>query len=257
MKIDKLSFSSNSVLSDPLEWVYELEDIGYTGWEMVQEGSQCITSENRHRIEEVLETTNLYLTMHMPFSDMNIAGLNPGIHAEVLRQMKNYLALASDLVEIAVVHPGYMSPYGGKIPEKAWEMNIRSIKELCDTADEYGISMAVENMPDFPKIFGKEPEEMLRMLSDIDRENVGMTLDVGHANTTAMLEGFLDKCINKIIHVHIHDNMGKRDEHLPTGSGTVNWEYVKKGLEKYKGRMVTELSDLEEGRKSIEFLKQL
>jgi sugar phosphate isomerase/epimerase len=44
---------------------------------------------------------------------------------------------------------------------------------------------------------------------------------------------------------------------LPPGSGTVNWEYVKKGLENYKGRMVTELSDLEEGRKSIEFLKQL
>ncbi|NPE28366.1 sugar phosphate isomerase/epimerase [Methanococcoides sp. SA1] len=257
MNIEHLSFSSNSVLSDPFEWVYELEDIGYTGWEIVQEGSQCINSENLHKVKEVMETTNLHLTMHLPFSDMNLAGLNPGIHGEVLRQMKHYLSLGSDIVELAVVHPGYLSPYGGKIPERAWDMNISSIQELCDTADEYGISIAVENMPNFPMIFGREPDEMLRMISEIDRDNVGMTLDVGHANTSAMVERFLDECINEIIHVHIHDNMGKRDEHLPPGSGTVNWEHVKKGLENYQGRIVTELSDLEEGRKSVEYLKQL
>ncbi|MGM0770532.1 MAG: sugar phosphate isomerase/epimerase family protein [Halobacteriota archaeon] len=257
MDISKLSYSSNAVLEEPFSWVYELEDIGFTGWEMVQEGTQCLTEENLPKVREILETTNLVLTMHLPFSDMNMAGLNPGIHGEVLRQMKNYISLASGLVEVVVVHPGYLSPYGKKVPERAWDTNVRSVQELCDTADEHGISIAVENMPDFPMIFGREPDEILRILDEVDRENVGMTLDVGHANTTGHLEEFLDKCRDRIIHVHLHDNMGKRDEHLPAGRGSVNWEAVKKGLSGYKGRLVTEMSNPEEGKESMQFLKRL
>ncbi|NYT19617.1 MAG: sugar phosphate isomerase/epimerase, partial [Methanosarcinales archaeon] len=162
MDASRFSFSSNAVLEDPFTWVHELEDIGFTGWEMVQEGTQCLTEDKLPKVREVLDSTNLVLTMHMPFSDMNLAGLNPGIHGEVLRQMKNYLSLASGLVEVAVVHPGYLSPYGKKVPDRAWDTNIHSIQELCDTAEEYGIIIAVENMPDFPMIFGREPDEMLR-----------------------------------------------------------------------------------------------
>ncbi|WP_440953718.1 sugar phosphate isomerase/epimerase family protein [Methanococcoides sp. FTZ1] len=257
MDVSRLSYSSNAVLEKPFSWVYELEDIGFTGWEMVQEGTQCLSEENLPQVREVLETTDLELTMHLPFSDMNLAGLNPGIHGEVLRQMKNLLSLASGLVELAVVHPGYLSPYGKKIPERAWETNVRSIQELCDTADEHGIAIAVENMPDFPMIFGREPDEILRILDKVDRDNVGMTLDVGHANTTGRLEEFLEKCRDRILHVHLHDNMGKRDEHLPAGRGSVNWKAVKKGLSGYKGRLVTEMSSLEEGKESLEFLKCL
>ncbi|WP_445474103.1 sugar phosphate isomerase/epimerase family protein [Methanococcoides methylutens] len=257
MDVSRSSFSSNAVLEEPFPWVYELEDIGFTGWEMVQEGTQCLSEETLPKVREVLETTNLVLTMHMPFSDMNLAGLNTGIHGEVLRQMKNYLSLASGLVEVAVVHPGYLSPYGKKVPDRAWDTNVRSIQELCDTAEEYGITIAVENMPDFPMIFGREPDEMLRMMDDVDRDNLGMTLDVGHANTAGHLEEFLAKCSDRIIHVHLHDNMGKRDEHLPAGRGSVNWKAVKKGLSGYNGRLVTEMSNLEEGRESLDFLKGL
>jgi len=257
MDIGRLSFSSNAVLEDPFPWVYELEDIGFTGWEMVQEGSQCLSEDKLPKVQEVLDTTNLVLTLHMPFSDMNLAGLNPGIHGEVLSQMKNYLSLADELVELAVVHPGYLSPYGQKVPDRAWDRNIRSIQELCDCAKEYGIIIAVENMPNFPMIFGREPDEMLRMLDDVNRDNVAMTLDVGHANTTGLLDTFLEKCSDRIKHVHLHDNNGKRDEHLPTGRGNVNWKSVKKELSGYKGRIVTEMSNPEEGRESFNFLKDL
>lgn len=257
MDISRFSFSSNAVFEEPFPWVYELEEIGFTGWEMVQEGAQCLSEDTLPKVREVIDTTNLVLTMHLPFSDMNLAGLNPGIHGEVLRQMKNCLSLASGLVELAVVHPGYLSPYGRKVPDRAWDANIRSIQELCDAAEEHGITIAVENMPDFPMIFGREPDEMLRILDDIDRENVGMTLDVGHANTAGLVEDFLEKCSDRIIHVHLHDNMGKRDEHLPAGRGSVNWETVKKGLSNYKGRLVTEMSTLKEGKESLSFLKGL
>ncbi|KKH99332.1 xylose isomerase [Methanosarcina sp. 1.H.T.1A.1] len=257
MQLDRISFSSRAVVEDPFKWAYTLEDHGYTGWEIVQEGSQCLNSKTFQNLKNIYDTTSLELTLHLPFSDMNLAGLNDSIRAEVLRQMKNYLALASNYVNLAVVHPGYLSPYGVQVPQQAYMTNLASIRELCDFAADFGILVAVENMPDFPKIFGKYPDEMQEMFDAVGSHNVGFTFDVGHANTVGLVDEFLDQLGERISHVHIHDNMGKKDEHLPLGEGTVNWKQVMEKLSNYKGIFVTEMASVEEGIKSLEFLRKL
>ncbi|MPM98143.1 endonuclease 4 [bioreactor metagenome] len=171
--------------------------------------------------------------------------------------MKHYLTLASNYVNLAVVHPGYLSPYGGQVPEKAYMTNIASIQELCDFAADLGVLIAVENMPDLPKIFGKYPDEVEEMLDAVGSHNVGFTFDVGHANTVGLIDEFLDQLGNRISHMHIHDNMGKKDEHLPLGEGTIDWKHVMEKLPNYKGIFVTEMASVEEGIKSLEFLRKL
>ena len=57
--------------------------------------------------------------------------------------------------------------------------------------------------------------------------------------------------------MHIHDNMGKKDEHLPLGKGTIDWKQVMEKLSDYKGIFVTEMGSVEEGIQSLEFLKNL
>jgi len=257
MQLHRISFSSRAVVEDPFKWAYTLEDHGYTGWEIVQEGSQCLSSKTVQNLKNIYETTNLELTLHLPFSDMNLAGLNDSIRAEVLRQMKNYITLASNYVNLAVVHPGYLSPYGAQVPQQAYMTNLASIRELCDFAADFGIIIAVENMPDFPKIFGKYPEEMQEMLDAVGSHNVGFTFDVGHANTVGLIDEFLDQLKDRISHVHIHDNMGKKDEHLPLGEGNIDWKHVMEKLSNYKGIFVTEMASVEEGIKSLEFLMKL
>jgi len=257
MQLHRISFSSRAVVEDPFKWAYTLEDYGYTGWEIVQEGSQCLSSKTVQNLKNIYETTSLELTLHLPFSDMNLAGLNDSIRAEVLRQMKNYLTLASNYVNLAVVHPGYLSPYGAQVPHQAYMTNLSSIRELCDFAADFGILIAVENMPDFPKIFGKYPDEMQEMLDAVGSYNVGFTFDVGHANTVELIDEFLDQLGDRISHVHIHDNMGKKDEHLPLGEGNIDWKHVMERLSNYKGIFVTEMASVEEGIKSLEFLRKL
>lgn len=257
MQLHRISFSSRAVVEDPFKWAYTLEDYGYTGWEIVQEGSQCLSSKTVQNLKNIYETTSLELTLHLPFSDMNLAGLNDSIRAEVLRQMKNYLTLASNYVNLAVVHPGYLSPYGAQVPHQAYMTNLASIRELCDFAADFGILIAVENMPDFPKIFGKYPDEMQEMLDAVGSHNVGFTFDVGHANTVELIDEFLDQLGDRISHVHIHDNMGKKDEHLPLGEGNIDWKHVMERLSNYKGIFVTEMASVEEGIRSLEFLRKL
>lgn len=45
---------------------------------------------------------------------------------------------------------------------------------------------------------------------------------------------FLSAFQDRITHVHLHDNHGKRDEHLPLGKGSVDFEYIAKTLRKIK-----------------------
>lgn len=257
MQFHRISFSSHAAVEDPFKWAYTLEDLGYTGWEIVQEGSQCLNSKNIQNLRNIDETTGLELTLHLPFSDMNLAGLNKSIRIEVIRQMKHYITLASNYINLAVIHPGYLSPFGAQVPQAAYLTNLDSIQEICDFAADFGILIAVENMPDLPKIFGKYPDEMLEMLESIGSHNVGFTFDVGHANTVGLVNDFLDLLADRISHVHIHDNMGKKDEHLPLGKGIIDWKPVMEKLSHFKGIFVTEMGSVEEGIQSLEFLKNL
>ena len=259
MNLKRISFSSRAVVEDPFSWAYELEDHGYTGWEIVQEGTQCLTSETLTQVQDIHDTTNLELSLHLPFSDMNLGGLNTRIRNEVLKQMKDFLNIASNFVKLAVIHPGYLSPHGAQLPDLAWQTNIESLQSICDFAADCGIMIAVENMPEVPKIFGKYPKEMLQMVEEVNRDNVGLTLDIGHANTMGakVMNDFLKMYKNRISHVHLHDNMGKNDEHLPIGKGNVDWKHVIDSLSNYRGRFVTEVNCVEEGVESLEFLKNL
>jgi sugar phosphate isomerase/epimerase len=154
-----------------------------------------------------------------------------------------------------VVHPGYLSPLGMQMPDLAWHQNILGLQQLCDFAGDIGVRIAVENMPRMEFIFGKEPAEMAGMIELVDRENLGMTLDVGHAHTNGVLSEFLR--MKEIVHVHIHDNKGRRDEHLQIGQGTIAWVGVMDELcKRHRGcRFVIEARSVEEGRESLAYLR--
>ncbi|RLG11923.1 hypothetical protein DRN73_04000 [Candidatus Pacearchaeota archaeon] len=78
---------------------------------------------------------------------------------------------------------------------------------------------------------------------------IGITLDVGHINI-AKKKGFTNKDILKEVneiakyvkHVHLTDNFGYSDSHLPPGMGNVPFKEILERLEKegYKGKKIVE-----------------
>jgi len=110
------SFSSSKLVDRPFDWAYQLEDLGYTGWEIVNEGRQRITPENLADARKIAEATELTITVHMPYSDLNLASLNQPIWEETVHQMKSTLSLSSEFARLAVVHPGHLSPLGMQMP---------------------------------------------------------------------------------------------------------------------------------------------
>lgn len=63
------------------------------------------------------------------------------------------------------------------------------------------------------------------MIQAVNRENVGLTLDVGHANLLGAkaIEEFVTTLNDRIFLIHIHDNDGKKDQHKAIGEGTVDF----------------------------------
>lgn len=253
----RISFSSLAMVNNPFDWAYDLEDMGFGGWEIVSEGQQKLDKHSMAEISSILETTSLALTLHLPFSDLNLASLNEPIWNETLRQMTRCIELASPFARVAVVHPGHLSPLGMQLPDLAWQRNIEGLARLCDFAADFDVTIGVENMVNMDFIFGKQAEEMLGMIELVNRDNLGMTFDVGHANTNAAVPAFLKKTIDKMAHVHIHDNRGKRDDHLPAGKGTIDWPVVIDKLKDIDVRYVLEARTIEAGQESLHFLSSI
>ena len=104
----------------------------------------------------------------------------------------------------------------------AGERNAEAVAAVAARAAELGQRIMVENMGGG---FGT-PDELRPLLDAAD--NVDFHLDIGHANVrpygqpnrlASLLEAFGDR----IAHVHLHDNKGRYDDHLPLGVGTLDF----------------------------------
>jgi len=257
----KISFSCVDATSNPVEWMYRLEDAGFQGWEIVGEGAQKVEGEFKARVREISETTNLVLSLHAPLSDINIASVNEGIWRESVRQIKESMESAYEFIDdICVVHPGILSPLSVQMPEKAVQKSIDGLTKLCKFAAERGLRIAVENLTSVNMMLGRYPDELIQIVRSVHMDNIGICLDVAHANTTRTLDDFLNIKAKAedvdIIHIHASDNFGTDDLHLPPGKGNLDWKKVLNGINdyEYEGIMVMELYTIEDGMESLEFI---
>ena len=60
------------------------------------------------------------------------------------------------------------------------------------------------------------------------QHQVGVCLDVGHVTgfSSTPLPAWWQALAPHIIELHLHDNDGSGDQHLPVGWGRVDWEYL-------------------------------
>lgn len=239
-------FSSALINEKQLE---KLTNVGFQGWEVIAEGPQKLDNDLISLIEYAESSYGLEISVHAPFSDLNIASLNSPIWRETLRQVEAVIEGLADYAHIFVIHPGYVSPLATFCPEKALDKNKQALIRLVQCADECQVKATVENMVNEDFLLGRFPHE----IEDMRPDGLGFTFDVGHANTAGVIDSFAQL---KIDHVHLHDNNGQTDEHLPLGMGNINWEQTMQAIKRYKGIFVLESKTLDEGIQSLTFFKR-
>ena len=141
------------------------------------------------------------------------------------------------------------------MPQKVWNLQKDALRQIGRCASDHGVLACLENMISFKEFLCRLPEELIGMTEGI--EGIGMTFDFGHANTIGKVSEFL-RYVEKANHIHIHDNHGMSDEHLPLGEGTIAWETVGMAVaSRYNGgRVVIEGRSVEEAKKSLALFRK-
>jgi len=85
-----------------------------------------------------------------------------------------------------------------------------------------------------------------------------IALDIGHAFLTHDLNQFIQRFQGSIHYVHIHNNLGEKDDHLPLDEGRIDWRQTVKALVKngFQGPFVIENLGWEENARSLALLRE-
>lgn len=225
----------------------------FKAWEIVGEGLHFLP-EIEESYLDAAPSYDMEFSAHGPLSDVNIGSLNPRLREAATKEITDGLNSASRMeFEVYTIHPGFWTPIGVLDTEAVYKAVRTSLSEIDRVSKDVGVKVALENMPDMPITMGKTPEDLLCMLEGTD---LGVCFDVGHAHTAGTVDDFLLQS-DKFINVHIHDNRGKRDEHLPIGDGSVDFKRVISGLKDYEGRLVIEARSLKDAEISKERLTDM
>lgn len=167
-----------------------------------------------------LAGAGLAVTVHGPFHDLNPGALEPLVLKVTAQRFEQSLEAAAALqARLVVFHPGYDRwKYGGR--DHLWlEQNLRFWPPLLETARQAGVAIAIEN------IFEFEPRTLVALLETIDRPDFGHCFDVGHWQLFAetSLEDWFAALAPRLLHLHLHDNHGTADDHLPVGEGAIDF----------------------------------
>ncbi len=171
-------------------------------------------------------------SLHSPILGINTASTNPGIREESVRQVVATIHEAARLGAAGVVvHPG-IPPYKEILPrDRGLPYAIESLRRCAEEAAVAGVEVYLENMPSIMLAEGTRPiaiaygvsYEELRMLYEaVGHPSMRLCLDLGHAHLAGrgVLEAMLKD--RDVVHVHVNDNHGQRDEHLAWGEGEIS-----------------------------------
>ncbi len=172
---------------------------------------------------KMLEELGVKCTVHAPFMDLNPGGYDRTVRAITKDKLKRSVEHANLLHALSVVcHPGYDRwRYDGN--QKLWlDASIDTWTEVIVEADA-GLLVLVEN------IFEDEPSTLIELFKHFQDRNLNFCFDSGHFNlfSRTSLSDWLVPLKGRIREMHLHDNHGKSDEHLPIGAGTFPFRELK------------------------------
>ena len=213
-------------------------------------------------LAEWLDDTRLTLrSMHAPIARDYVNGSwKDGLSLAATDESQRKAAIEETLATLdvaaavrystLVVHGGVPEPHGGPADNHLASL-VRSLEELSPVAQQYGVRLAVEVIPNALST----PAALVDLIeSDIDAADLGICMDVGHARLMGDVVDAIETCSGHLITTHLHDNRGRNDDHLVPGKGVIDWDATLLALQKigYDGAWMFELAAAAERKPVLE-----
>ena len=207
-----------------------LENTTIPNVELVDDGWHSLDQERVRRLNEIRESRDMKFTLHAPFANINIATLSPDMRRFTVDRLRRSIDSARELdCATLVIHPGLRTGLNGFYPGMGWELNVESVQNLLKLTRDSGVRIAVENCPAKYGYLVSSVDEFSQFLDQVGGD-LGLALDVGHSHIDGITYALIKRLGRNIVHIHAHDNDGKRDLHLGVGYGTVDWKRLAHGI---------------------------
>lgn len=199
----------------------------------------------------------LTVTLHGPFIDLSAGSVDPRIRIVTRQRFEQLLALVPLFSPKTVVcHAGYDWKRYAYLLEEWLKHSIDMWRWLAQRLEGAGCRLMLEN------VYESGPEDLVPLFESLAPFGVGFCLDTGHqaAFGQASLAKWLDVLGSHIGQVHLHDNCGRRDDHLALGQGNIDFAYLFKHLKTQGGTppvITLEPHTAEALEPSLEYLKAL
>jgi len=159
------------------------------------------------------------VTFHAPFEDLSPGARDEEARRLTVRRLRQTVDLAPRFRARGVVmHGGYSEWLYDFRPNLWLEPARRTFSEIADAAERAGTDIFLEN------VFDEIPDHLLRLREAVVSPRLGFCFDPGHATLFSRLpvQKWVEALAPGLREMHLHDNRGLRDDHLPVGEGTIN-----------------------------------
>lgn len=176
---------------------------------------------------DVVGHTAWYLPIGSSVKSLRTAAVD-----EAVRYFKVFAQLN---VRYVTIHGNW--PSGMFSEKEGVDFQVDSLRDLVRLAKKYKISVMYEPI--------NTEKDNVKNVSEILKRVPGLWLhvDIGHANLHGREpEEFILRFRDKIKHVHMHDNDGHSDLHIPMGCGRIDWSRLIRILKRhYDGTITLEI----------------
>lgn len=143
-----------------------------------------------------------------------------------------------------VFHPGPEKSFEPPLHERLQRMNnaVEVLNNVYRKCAELDIELALENM--LPHLFCGSTKDILWLIGSVDTLEPAVCLDTGHAYLAGGVSAMIHKVSTKLHIIHVNDNGGNGDDHLPPGRGKIDWRQFILDLRavQFTGVLILELS---------------
>jgi sugar phosphate isomerase/epimerase len=173
------------------------------------------------QVAGLLGREGLACTVHAPFTDLSIGAIDSDVRRITVERLKKSLDVAALFQAGSLVcHSGFdQRHYFGQ--EDRWVDNaFLSLRAVLDHTRSIGIPVMLEN------VFEPTPAIHKKLLGVIGSPLLGFCLDIGHQEvfSKTRLDEWLEDLGEHLGQLHLHDNRGHHDEHLPIGKGILDFD---------------------------------
>lgn len=207
----------------------EIEWIGKNGFDFVdlflEEDAAVPEKIDINKTKKILQKYGLEVTGHTAWY-LAIGSPIKSVRDNCVKEAERYFKIFKKLgVKYITLHGNW--PSGMFSDDEGINFQVYTLKKLVKIAKKYKLKIMYESI-DTKRDNLKNVEKILKKVPGLY-----FHMDIGHVNLFGRTPiSFIKKFHKKLVHIHLHDNNGKKDEHKSMGKGNIDFKKIVKELKK-------------------------